>query len=80
MQFKVFKNTVLLFVLVLISCASKVKDEKTEITTNDELLKQIHVDGKTKTEDRGQNTGSINPESKQPKLNNQQPTTNNQQL
>jgi len=79
MQFKVFKNTVLLFVLVLISCASKVKDEKTEITTNDELLKQIHVDGKTKTEDRGQNTGSINPESKQPKLNNQQPTTNNQQ-
>ncbi|WP_194765873.1 exo-beta-N-acetylmuramidase NamZ domain-containing protein [Tamlana sp. I1] len=30
MKFNIFKNTVLLFVLVIISCASKVKNEKTE--------------------------------------------------
>ncbi|WP_111684327.1 exo-beta-N-acetylmuramidase NamZ family protein [Winogradskyella tangerina] len=34
MRFKVFKNTVLLFVLVAIACASKTKNES---TTNDEL-------------------------------------------
>ncbi|WP_299111841.1 DUF1343 domain-containing protein [uncultured Winogradskyella sp.] len=36
MRFKVFKNTVLLFVLVAISCASKTKKE---VSTNDEILK-----------------------------------------
>ncbi|WP_179344035.1 exo-beta-N-acetylmuramidase NamZ family protein [Winogradskyella ursingii] len=39
MRFKVFKNTVLLFVLVAISCASKTKNDA---SSNDEILKQIH--------------------------------------
>ncbi|WP_406683359.1 DUF1343 domain-containing protein [Seonamhaeicola sp. MEBiC1930] len=38
MRFNVFKNTVLLFVLVLISCASKVKKEDGK---HDETLKQV---------------------------------------
>jgi len=41
MTFNVFKNTVLLFVLVMISCASKVKDKKAEIANNEKVLKQV---------------------------------------
>ena len=41
MQFNVFKNTVLLFVLVLISCASKTKNNLAE---NHEVLNQIPID------------------------------------
>ncbi|GGI57042.1 exo-beta-N-acetylmuramidase NamZ family protein [Winogradskyella haliclonae] len=38
MGFKVFKNTVLLFVVIVISCASKTKND---ISSNDEILKQV---------------------------------------
>jgi len=41
MTFKVFKNTVLLFVLVLISCGNNVKKKSVE---NDEILKQVQDD------------------------------------
>jgi len=41
MRFKVFKNTVLLLVLVVLSCASKTKSELSE---NNEILKQIQHD------------------------------------
>jgi uncharacterized protein YbbC (DUF1343 family) len=41
MQFNVFKNTVLLFVLVMISCASKVKDKA---TIKNEILNEVKGD------------------------------------
>lgn len=41
MRFIVFKNTVLLFVLVMISCASKVKDDSDK---KNEILKQVQDD------------------------------------
>jgi len=41
MRFNVFKNTVLLFVLVMISCASKVKNSADE---KDEILEQVLID------------------------------------
>lgn len=41
MTFNVFKNTVLLFVLVMISCASKAKNKT---VTNDEILKPVEND------------------------------------
>ncbi|MCF7560409.1 DUF1343 domain-containing protein [Sabulilitoribacter multivorans] len=41
MRFIVFKNTVLLFVLVMISCASKVKDDSYK---KNEILKQVQDD------------------------------------
>jgi len=41
MRFNVFKNTVLLFVLVMISCASKVKNNTNE---KGEILKQVQID------------------------------------
>ncbi len=41
MKFNVFKNTVLLFVLVMISCASKVKNS---INEESEILKQVQND------------------------------------
>ncbi|ULC58986.1 DUF1343 domain-containing protein [Flaviramulus sp. BrNp1-15] len=46
MRFNVFKNTVLLFVLVMISCASKAKDKKTE-EGNNEMLQQAKHNSKT---------------------------------
>lgn len=49
-MFKVFKNTVLLFVLVLISCGSKLKSEdgsrKTKVPQNNEILNQVQDDKK----------------------------------
>ena len=44
MGFNIFKNTVLLFVLVMISCASKLKDEKSK-TTNNQILYQSQNNG-----------------------------------
>ncbi|SFZ92686.1 Uncharacterized conserved protein YbbC, DUF1343 family [Flaviramulus basaltis] len=48
MRFNVFKNTVLLFVLVMISCAnlskSEAKTKNTEVTKKDEILKQVQDD------------------------------------
>jgi len=41
MHFKVFKNTALLFVLIAISCASK---SKNEVSSSDEILKQVGND------------------------------------
>ncbi|PWH83225.1 DUF1343 domain-containing protein [Algibacter marinivivus] len=41
MKFNVFKNTVLLFVLVMISCASKVKNSTNE---TEETLEQVKID------------------------------------
>ena len=41
MRFNVFKNTVLLFVLVMISCASKVKNSTSE---KGEILEQVQID------------------------------------
>ncbi len=41
MLYKVFKNTVLLFVLVAISCGSKTKND---VSSNDEILKQVQND------------------------------------
>ena len=41
MRFKVFKNTVLLFVLVSIACGSKTKND---VLSNDEILKQVQND------------------------------------
>lgn len=41
MRFKIFKNTVLLFVLVLISCGSKSKDG---LVQNNEILNQVQND------------------------------------
>jgi uncharacterized protein YbbC (DUF1343 family) len=48
MRFKVFKNTVLLFVLLAASCASKTKSD---VSSNDEILNQIKND-KTILEDK----------------------------
>ncbi|MEC3907259.1 DUF1343 domain-containing protein [Tamlana sp. 2201CG12-4] len=42
MKFNVFKNTVLLFVLVMISCASKAKDKTPFAFEGDQLIKQAH--------------------------------------
>ncbi|WCO00814.1 DUF1343 domain-containing protein [Psychroserpens ponticola] len=44
-----FKNTVLLFVLVLISCGSKIKDDSAQ---NSEILSQVQDENSTKTENK----------------------------
>ncbi|TBN05636.1 DUF1343 domain-containing protein [Hyunsoonleella flava] len=44
MRFNVFKNTVLLFVLATVSCASKVKNETTHNNTGEKILKQVQDD------------------------------------
>ncbi|WP_370003469.1 hypothetical protein [Winogradskyella sp.] len=47
MRFKVFKNTVLLFVLVVVSCAGKVGSEKLEVrseTDSSNVLRQAQHD------------------------------------
>ncbi|MDG4714460.1 exo-beta-N-acetylmuramidase NamZ family protein [Winogradskyella marincola] len=44
MRFKVFKNTVLLFVLVVISCAGKGSSETLKNEQTDEILKQVQDD------------------------------------
>jgi len=41
MSFNIFKNTVLLFVVAIISCASNTKDEKTTVPTHNKFLKPI---------------------------------------
>ena len=41
MRFKIFKNTVLLFVLVVISCSSKTKNE---VSSNNDILKLVQND------------------------------------
>jgi uncharacterized protein YbbC (DUF1343 family) len=41
MRFNIFKNTVLLFVLIMISCASRAKNKT---ATNDVMLKHVHHD------------------------------------
>ena len=41
MKFNVFKNTVLLFVLVMISCASKVKNSTNE---KGEIIEDVKID------------------------------------
>ncbi len=83
MRFQVFKNTVLLFVLVLISCGN---------TTKKEDNKQKTIDDRPKTEDRrteNKEQGTENkeqrakteddrPMTEDPKTNNQQPSTINQ--
>lgn len=45
-SFNVFKNTVLLFVLIMISCGSKSKSKDSLSTNHDEILKQIENDEK----------------------------------
>ena len=48
MRFNVFKNTVLLFVLIMISCAnlskSEAKTQNAKVTKQDEILKQVQDD------------------------------------
>ena len=44
MRFKVFKNTVLLFVLVVISCAGKGSNETLKNEQTNEILKQVQND------------------------------------
>jgi len=44
MEFNVFKNTVLLFVLVMISCASKLKNETILDVKKNDILKQVQDD------------------------------------
>ena len=51
MGFNVFKNTVLLFVLVLISCASKLKNEKGLDVNKNEILKHTSTVLSTKVQD-----------------------------
>ncbi|WP_296381020.1 DUF1343 domain-containing protein [Winogradskyella sp.] len=41
MRFNIFKNTVLIFVLITISCGSKTKND---VSSNDEILKQVQSD------------------------------------
>ena len=43
MRFNVFKNTVLFFGIVMISCAFKGKDEKS-VSDNNEMLRQAQHD------------------------------------
>lgn len=44
MRFNVFKNTVLLFVLVMVSCASKVKKETITLNSDNNIIKQVKED------------------------------------
>ncbi|MFS4482082.1 exo-beta-N-acetylmuramidase NamZ domain-containing protein [Hyunsoonleella sp. 2307UL5-6] len=44
MRFNVFKNTVLLFVLVTVSCASKVKKETIAFNSDNNIIKQVKED------------------------------------
>lgn len=45
MRFSVFKNTVLLFVLIMISCGSKTKDEKIVSLVPSKIIKQVQDNG-----------------------------------